>query len=404
MGDRQSQSGPWPEERPESAAGARPVDNAAPASTPPAGVVLVITDNSARKHALTKAMRRDDMSYACADSLEAGLGLVRSADRGNSARYSACVLDCRKCSSSIIKVVRELGSRRIATVVVCPEMTFDDALRALRAGAVDVVPAGIKPSELARRVRAAAATWPGLAPGSLAHLGEAPTIPVVPEQDMDSASPSNASEHGGTPGVSAPLGKAKRLEAGPRSPQELAEQFAVVIRHELDVESLLRQVLEFVLAHAGATNAAVFLPGSGGDFSLGAYVNYTCPKDAAEVLLDHLANVAAPRLENAAGVLLLKDRGAIIERFGESVEWMHDCHVIAFACRHQHETLAVFTLFREAHQPFPDHLIPLLGRVSECFGAQLARVIRIHHRHLPRDKWGALGDPMDDPDTGGMAA
>ena len=27
------------------------------------------------------------------------------------------------------------------------------------------------------------------------------------------------------------------------------------------------------------------------------------------------------------------------------------------------------------------------------FAAQLARVIRVHHRHLPKHKWGRIGDP-----------
>ena len=33
-----------------------------------------------------------------------------------------------------------------------------------------------------------------------------------------------------------------------------------------------------MLTKTGPTNAAVFLPGTGTDFDLGAYVNYDCPR------------------------------------------------------------------------------------------------------------------------------
>lgn len=78
-----------------------------------------------------------------------------------------------------------------------------------------------------------------------------------------------------------------------------ATEFKGLIRNELDIESLLRTTLEFVLSRSGPTNAAIFLPTTSGDYSLGAYVNYDCPKETVDVLLDHLANVVAPRFENA---------------------------------------------------------------------------------------------------------
>lgn len=204
--------------------------------------------------------------------------------------------------------------------------------------------------------------------------------------------------------------KARRTRDCAGDPREtdsarLAEQFGRQIRAELDVETLLREVLEFILIHVGPTNAAIFLPGTSGDFSLGAYVNYTCPKDAAEVLLDHLANVAAPSLEQTAGVLHLRRPDELREHIGEGMPWLDGSHMMAFTCRHEGECLAVFTLFRDGQSPFATGVSGLLQRISEVFAAQLARVIRTHHRHLPRDKWGALGDPpAQGDDEGGMAA
>ena len=53
-----------------------------------------------------------------------------------------------------------------------------------------------------------------------------------------------------------------------------------------------------------------------GDYSLGAYVNYTCPKDAAEILLDHLAKMG----QGAVAYLGLNDDGVkVMDEFFERI-------------------------------------------------------------------------------------
>jgi hypothetical protein len=178
------------------------------------------------------------------------------------------------------------------------------------------------------------------------------------------------------------------------SSPSVSQEFKGLIRQELDIETLLRTTLEFVLARSGPTNAAVFLPTTSGDYSLGAYVNYDCPKDTCDVLLDHMACTVAPRFEQQAQILHLKTQSELDERIGTDAAWLGESGVIAFACKHQGETLAIFLLFRDRRSPFGPLLLEQLKAVSELFAAQLARVIHIHHRHLPREKWGMLGDPQ----------
>jgi hypothetical protein len=185
----------------------------------------------------------------------------------------------------------------------------------------------------------------------------------------------------------------------------IAAEFNSLIRQELDVESLLRTTLEFVLSKSGPTNAAVFLPTTSGDYSLGAYVNYDCPKETIDILLDHMANAIAPRFEALLEVAHLT-RAAELERYigGDGV-WMGEPHVIAFACRHEKECLSIFVLFRDRKTPYPPALVEQMKTVRDLFTMQLAKVIKIHHRHIPKDKWGALGDPEEDSgDAGGLAA
>ncbi|HRJ48907.1 MAG: hypothetical protein KF787_04690 [Phycisphaeraceae bacterium] len=178
-----------------------------------------------------------------------------------------------------------------------------------------------------------------------------------------------------------------------------AAEFNSIVRQELDLESLLRVVLEYVLAKAGPTNAAVFLPASSGDFTLGAYINYDGPKDSAETLLDHLACTIAPRLEHQIGVLRLSGRADMNERLGPESDWIADSHVMAFACHDQGECLAVVLIHRGLATPFSDDFARLVPAIADHFGRQLSRIIRCHHRHLPKDKWGLKpGSLGEDPD------
>lgn len=180
----------------------------------------------------------------------------------------------------------------------------------------------------------------------------------------------------------------------------LACEFSGVVRQELEVESLLRTTLEFVLAKLGSTNAAIFLPASSGEYSLGAYVNYDVPKDTAEVLLDHLAAVLAPRFEKQTEVTIMACAKSLEDKLGEHAHWMGESAVAALACRHDDETLAVIVLFRDRRSGFNGEHRESLRVIGDIFGRQLARVIHVHHRHIPKDQWGLSGqDPrIDGPD------
>ena len=177
----------------------------------------------------------------------------------------------------------------------------------------------------------------------------------------------------------------------------VASEFKGLIRYELDIEALLRTTLEFILARSGPTNAAVFLPTTSGDYSLGAYVNYDCPKDTCDLLLDHMASAIAPKFEMQIGIASILGAGELSRRLGDHAAWLGDSALLAMACRHEEETLAIMTLFRDRRTAFPPSLLDQLRTVGDLFASQLARVIHIHHRHLPKDKWGMLGDaPADD--------
>ncbi len=182
----------------------------------------------------------------------------------------------------------------------------------------------------------------------------------------------------------------------------LATELGTIMRQELDIESLLRTMLEFTLGKVGSTNAAVFLPTSAGDYSLGAYVNYDIPRQSAEVMLDQLADSLAPRFEGVTEVVSLCGRADMDEALGGDAHWLGDSAALVVSCEHEDECLAVLGLFRNQNNPFDEEDARTLSIIARIFGQQLGRVIQVHHRHLPKDQWGAIDttayDDGDDDD------
>jgi hypothetical protein len=183
----------------------------------------------------------------------------------------------------------------------------------------------------------------------------------------------------------------------------LAAELNAILRQELELESLLRTVLEYLLKKIGSTNAAIFLPSTSGDYTLGAYVNYDCPKDSAESLLDHMAGAVAPAFEEREDIALMRGLGQLRrgldtdQRVG-GADWLEDSTIAAFSCRQEGECMGVVVLFRDRRNPFSPAMVHTLKIIRELFGKQLARVIKTHHRHLPNHQWGGFGADNDDLD------
>ncbi|MCC6285839.1 MAG: hypothetical protein IT439_11185 [Phycisphaerales bacterium] len=185
----------------------------------------------------------------------------------------------------------------------------------------------------------------------------------------------------------------------------VASEFGNLVRPELEIEGLLRTVLEYLLAKGGPTNGAVFLPDSAGEFTLGAYVNFDCPKDGIEDYFDHLACAIAPRFDESPGVVHLQDRVDLADRLGHDARWLEGQNAVIFGARQKDETLAVVALFRGERAPFEADFIEMLPTIADGFARQLGRVIHVHHRGQPKheDSWGldAGFDPgLDREDSG----
>jgi DNA-binding response OmpR family regulator len=184
--------------------------------------------------------------------------------------------------------------------------------------------------------------------------------------------------------------------------QELANQmqhvvqtseFVASIRHELDLEQLLRKSLEHVLDKCGPTNAAIFLPSTMDEFSLGGYINYDQTGGSPDMLLQHLADVVAPKAAERQTLAHITDDETLSGWIGDDAAYLTDCHVLAAPCRHDDECLAVLVLFRDAAQPFEVAGVEAINAMSPVLAEYLAKIIRVHHRMAMHHEFEGPDEP-----------
>ncbi|MEM7577880.1 MAG: hypothetical protein AAF328_10435 [Planctomycetota bacterium] len=188
--------------------------------------------------------------------------------------------------------------------------------------------------------------------------------------------------------------------------QELAQQFQNtvqtsefkgIVSDELDLETLLRKTLEYLVSKAGATNAAIFLPATLDEYSLGGYVNYDCTADSADMLLEHLADVIAPKLAEQDEYVHFQTNAQLHDWFDADAAYLDDSEVIGIPCHagadDDRECLAVVVLFRDRDTPFDEAALDACSSLGEALGTALEKVIRVHHRvSLTQDESDYAGD------------
>lgn len=179
-----------------------------------------------------------------------------------------------------------------------------------------------------------------------------------------------------------------------------ASEFRALISQELGVEDVLRTGLEYVLTRTQPTNVAAFLANSETDFSLGAYVNYDCPREKANPVLDKLAATVCQHVAEEDELVRFDDVEQFIEAVGDDAEILRGHEVVAIPCTSEGECMAVLFLFRNAEQPFDDELASTLDGLRGILGDQLATVVRVHHRMTAEWPQDSTQDSDENTDWG----
>ncbi len=363
--------------------------------------VLIVSGSRSERQRLASRLCDAQENNGC----DSGVGSCEHADSVRGAmelieadHFDLALIRAELPDGSGLELARRLASTTgsPAPIIVIDTPTLEQAVAAMRCGAVDIISPNAKGRELSNSVKNACAK-------ARAGFDQQARIARLTKVCKHL----NQARHEITNQVSSMCGDlvdAYQELSGQVTQLSVASEFNSLIRQELDVESLLRTALEFVLAKTGPTNAAVYLPSNSADFSLGAYVNYDCPKDAADVMLETLAGVIPPRMEKTKDLRAFNSRADIEAFLGEHAHWLSDHCLVTFACHHEGECLAVVALFRDRKHPFTEQMLPVFRTIAELFGKQLSRVIHIHHRHLPKDKWGGFGPAEEDDSDDRMAA
>lgn len=285
----------------------------------------------------------------------------------------------REAALALVSAV-QAAAPGLAVVVVADDPALDLAVRAMRIGAADLIDGRASGDEMVRRIEAAAART-HRSRESERRLRRLRRVC----RKLHSAREEMSAQVGS---LCEDLARAYGDVARRASMAAAAGEFSGVIRGELDLESLLRSSLEYMLARTGPTNAAIFLPASSGDFSLGAYVNFDRPRDSVEMMLDHLCECAGPALQNEDHPVVLRGREAIQHRLGSCAEWLGEVELVGLPCMDNGECLAVLVLFRPRHEGFDGEALAMIRTMAGVFGRQLARVVRVHNRHQTKQGLG----------------
>lgn len=295
----------------------------------------------------------------------------------------------------------------LACVVITSEPTFDMASWCLRMGVSDVIAWPCHKRELATRLQAAGEKTSRERTRASSRHRTSETIKTLTHKLREAeGSPKAAQPH-----------QAHHAHHpnhhGPSADQvaqiKLATEFETLLRQELEVEPLLRTSLEFVIRKLGAMNAAIFLPAGSGDFTLGAFVNYDCPRESAQAMLDDLCHAIVPAFERVEGqhVVAKGEAHEALSRLPSSV--IGDATFAVHSLHHEGECIAMFTVFRDHRQGWETGVLQNLRIIADLFGQQLARAAHTNQRHLSKHASqdlpdDASHDQWDDDDDHGMAA
>jgi DNA-binding response OmpR family regulator len=149
--------------------------------------------------------------------------------------------------------------------------------------------------------------------------------------------------------------------------QALAE-FASALESTSGLEGLMRGTLEWVLKRLGPINAAVFLPNSEGEYSLGAYLNLDTP--ATDPFVEAIGATLAPQAATGGLVHLENDRD-VEEIFGPAGKKLLGRTWMAHACFLRRECLGVMVVFRTQGVPLDASTGGLLQAITPVLAERI---------------------------------
>jgi len=151
------------------------------------------------------------------------------------------------------------------------------------------------------------------------------------------------------------------------------EGFRKFIANAKDLEQLLCHAMDWLLRQLGYCNVAVWLASEEGDFQLGAYMKYTVPGE--QIVTDALRRVLLPSTQRE-GVLHVPSQELQSQFSPEEFAHLKNNDILAVNCTYLGEGLAAVMFFRDVKNPFTAEDENLVRSISAIFAVSLASVVR----------------------------
>jgi DNA-binding response OmpR family regulator len=160
----------------------------------------------------------------------------------------------------------------------------------------------------------------------------------------------------------------------------IAAEFQTLVNQELEIESMLRTALGYLLTRIGATNAAVYLHEGGIDWGIGAYINYDRQPEQFQLLVDTLGPEVCPSVSECKTIKKYKNVEAFASTYGIDPVDFSGSEVVTIGCWYDNKCMAAIVLFRGDTNPFDEECIDTLETIQGIFGHQLGTILKIHRR------------------------
>jgi len=182
----------------------------------------------------------------------------------------------------------------------------------------------------------------------------------------------------------------------------MCAEFKTLINQELDVESMLRTALGYLLTRVGAMNVAVYLREGNVDWGVGAFVNYDRQADHYQTLMNNMIGPVCAAVASEPNLSRYTDGEVFANMYELDAEDFVGSEVITFGCFNDKKCMATIVLFRSDTKPFTQDMIETLESLRQIFGQQLGTILRIYNR--AESTWPSESIDNDDDWSFGKAA
>ncbi len=160
----------------------------------------------------------------------------------------------------------------------------------------------------------------------------------------------------------------------------MAAEFRTLVSQELEVESMLRTSLEYLLHRLGPTNAAVYIREGEVGWGVGAYINYDRQGENYSEFLQTLGEQACTTVSQEKTLRVFTDGNSFTNWIDTDELDFEGNEVLSIGCFDGEKCMAVIVFFRSDSKRFDDESLKIVETISPLFGSQLGSILKIHRR------------------------